>query len=139
MAEPASCGRPTCAKCSVPPDPWHRLIGRPYQVRAVLADARLWSPLVKVRGASQANPTARSTAASSSAERSVDANESLPAIELRGVSKDYGTEVHALHDMNLTIDAGEFVTLLGPSGSGKTTLLMIIAGFEQPTQGQVLA
>lgn len=44
----------------------------------------------------------------------------------------------AVDDINLQIDAGELITLLGPSGCGKTTILRMIAGFETPTEGQVL-
>lgn len=44
---------------------------------------------------------------------------------------------HALVDVNLTIRANEFFTLLGPSGCGKTTLLRLIAGFDQPTAGEI--
>jgi putative spermidine/putrescine transport system ATP-binding protein len=72
-------------------------------------------------------------------EPSLGATESSPAIALRGVCKEYGREVRALDDVNLSVHAGEFVTLLGPSGSGKTTLLMILAGFESPSRGQVFA
>jgi spermidine/putrescine ABC transporter ATP-binding subunit len=68
-----------------------------------------------------------------------DVVETPHAVELRGVSKRYGRDVHALQDIHLHVRPGEFVTLLGPSGSGKTTLLMVIAGFENPTQGQVFA
>jgi putative spermidine/putrescine transport system ATP-binding protein len=59
------------------------------------------------------------------------------SLELTQVGKSYGS-VTALHPTDLTIEAGEFLTLLGPSGSGKTTLLMTIAGFVEPSQGHIL-
>jgi putative spermidine/putrescine transport system ATP-binding protein len=62
----------------------------------------------------------------------------IPAISLRGVRKEFSGGVVAVHDLDLDIAEGEFVTLLGPSGSGKTTVLRLIAGFEQPTAGTVL-
>ena len=43
-----------------------------------------------------------------------------------------------VENLDLGIAKGEFVSLLGPSGSGKTTLLMMLAGFEQPTSGNIL-
>ncbi len=46
-------------------------------------------------------------------------------------------EVHAVRDVNITIERGEFTALAGPSGSGKTTLLNLIGGLTRPTQGQV--
>jgi NitT/TauT family transport system ATP-binding protein len=49
-----------------------------------------------------------------------------------------GRMVHAIQDLSLDIECGEFVTVIGPSGCGKTTLLNILAGFEQPSAGQVL-
>jgi putative ABC transport system ATP-binding protein len=62
-----------------------------------------------------------------------------PAIELRDVHKRYGTvaAVDALQDMSLTIDGGEFVSLVGPSGSGKTTLLHVMGALLRPTSGTV--
>ena len=59
------------------------------------------------------------------------------AIELIHVRKTFG-EVVAVDDVDLSIDDGEFFSLLGPSGSGKTTVLRMIAGFEEPTAGAIL-
>lgn len=56
-----------------------------------------------------------------------------PLLSLRGIDKYYG-DIHALHDINLDIAAGEVVVLLGPSGCGKSTLLRCINGLE-PIQG----
>jgi spermidine/putrescine transport system ATP-binding protein len=58
-------------------------------------------------------------------------------VTLQGVNHWFGTH-HALRDIALTIDAGEYVTLLGPSGCGKTTLLSVLGGFVNPAQGRVL-
>lgn len=58
-------------------------------------------------------------------------------IELRGISKSFG-DYQALRETNITIQNGEFLTLLGPSGCGKTTLLRLISGFEKPDKGRVL-
>ena len=57
-------------------------------------------------------------------------------IELEHVTKRFGDFV-AVKDMNLTIKKGEFFSLLGPSGCGKTTTLRMVAGFEQPTEGEI--
>ena len=59
-------------------------------------------------------------------------------IEVKGVSKVYGTDVVALKDINLDFQAGQLTSLLGPSGCGKTTLLKIIAGLLPATQGDIL-
>jgi spermidine/putrescine transport system ATP-binding protein len=57
-------------------------------------------------------------------------------IELKSVSKKFG-EYQALHETNLSIKNGEFITLLGPSGCGKTTLLRLISGLELPDTGKI--
>ena len=63
-------------------------------------------------------------------------------VELRHISKIYkdpktGKDFYAVHDVDLTIAPGSFVTLLGPSGCGKTTTLRMIAGFESPDEGEI--
>jgi len=58
------------------------------------------------------------------------------ALALRGLTKRYGTFV-AVDDVSLSVERGQFLTLLGPSGSGKTTILMCIAGFVEPSAGSV--
>ncbi len=58
-------------------------------------------------------------------------------IRLKGVSKDYKNSVHALKDINLTIENGEFVYIIGPTGSGKSTMIKLLDGEEIPTTGEV--
>jgi len=58
-------------------------------------------------------------------------------LALNNLSKAFGTSV-AVHDFSLTVERGEFISLLGPSGCGKTTVLRMVAGFEQPGQGSVV-
>ncbi|MDO6805986.1 ATP-binding cassette domain-containing protein, partial [Wenyingzhuangia sp. 1_MG-2023] len=58
-------------------------------------------------------------------------------INLSDVCKSYDGRDYVVYDLNLTINKGEFVSLLGPSGSGKTTTLMMLAGFETPSQGEI--
>jgi len=63
-----------------------------------------------------------------------------PIIDLRSVNKSYKTAVGdypALKDINLQIDAGEFVSIIGKSGSGKSTLLNMITGIDRPNTGEV--
>ena len=67
-------------------------------------------------------------------------SETLPAIELTGVVKEFhsgGEVIIAVRGLDLAIRQGEFFSMLGPSGCGKTTTMRIIAGFEEPTRGVV--
>jgi putative ABC transport system ATP-binding protein len=64
----------------------------------------------------------------------------MSVLEMRRVSRTYGqgaAEVHALHDVELTVRAGETVAVMGPSGSGKSTLLTIAGTLEDATSGEV--
>ena len=60
----------------------------------------------------------------------------MSKIELQHIDKFYG-ENHVLRDINLTIEDGDFMTLLGPSGCGKTTTLRVISGLEKPQNGKM--
>ncbi len=67
----------------------------------------------------------------------MNAEDRKPSVELRSVTKRFD-EVTAVDRLSLDIAEGEFFTLLGPSGCGKTTTLRVVAGFEEPTEGDVL-
>ncbi len=62
-----------------------------------------------------------------------------PVVHLEGVVKDYGEEVvtRVLHEIDFTLERGEFAALIGPSGSGKSTLLNILGLLDRPTAGRV--
>ena len=63
-----------------------------------------------------------------------------PTIEAKGLHLTFETNdgpVHALQDVNLDINKGDFVSFIGPSGCGKTTFLRCIAGLEAPTSGEI--
>lgn len=65
----------------------------------------------------------------------------MSIIRVIGVNKVYNPEtvpVHALTDVNLEFERGEFTAIVGPSGCGKTTLLNMIGGLDTPTTGQVI-
>jgi spermidine/putrescine transport system ATP-binding protein len=65
-----------------------------------------------------------------------NAGVAAPLLEVRAVAKRFGAH-EVLRTISLNIAAGEFITLLGESGSGKTTMLRLIAGFEQPSSGEL--
>ncbi len=58
-------------------------------------------------------------------------------LELEGITKYFG-QVTAVDHISLSVERGEFLTLLGPSGCGKTTILRMVAGFESPNEGNIL-
>ncbi|MGF6177918.1 ABC transporter ATP-binding protein [Ensifer sp. 4252] len=58
-------------------------------------------------------------------------------VNFKNVGKTYDGKSQAVRHLDLEIQEGEFLTFLGPSGSGKTTTLMMLAGFEQPTNGEI--
>ena len=62
----------------------------------------------------------------------------MAKIELKNLSKTYIKKIEALHDINFTIEDGQFFVLLGPSGAGKTTTLRCIAGLEKIDNGSIL-
>ena len=61
----------------------------------------------------------------------------MARIELNSLRKEFGRSVVAVRDLELTIEDGEFLVMVGPSGCGKTTTLRMIAGFEDPTAGDI--
>ncbi len=61
----------------------------------------------------------------------------IPALSAQSIDMRYPNGTVALDDVNLTIQSGEFISLLGPSGCGKSTLLKMFAGLENPSQGQL--
>ncbi|MEM9539147.1 MAG: ABC transporter ATP-binding protein [Cyanobacteria bacterium P01_E01_bin.42] len=62
----------------------------------------------------------------------------MATLKLQSLRKQFAPNVVPVKDISLTVEDGEFLTLLGPSGCGKSTLLRLIAGLEQPTAGQIV-
>jgi len=59
-----------------------------------------------------------------------------PILRIRGLNKTYG-KFTALHDIDIDVPGGEFLTIVGPSGSGKTTLIKLLVGMEDQTRGEI--
>ncbi len=62
----------------------------------------------------------------------------MAKLELYNLKKQFSSKVIPVKDVSLTVDDGEFLSLLGPSGCGKSTLLRLIAGLEYPTEGKII-
>ncbi|MBS0237135.1 MAG: ABC transporter ATP-binding protein [Proteobacteria bacterium] len=87
------------------------------------------------------SPVGHRVAPTLSASVSASETASRELVGVRGVTKTFGAGVssfNALEGVSVSIKRNEFFTLLGPSGCGKTTLLRLLAGFDQPTSGQIL-
>ena len=65
-----------------------------------------------------------------------DSTQPMEQIKIRGIKKSYGKEM-AVQELDLTVNPGDFLTILGPSGCGKTTMLRAIAGLEEPDEGEI--
>lgn len=60
-----------------------------------------------------------------------------PLVQIKNINKFYGKN-HVVKDLSIDVQEGEFLTILGSSGSGKSTTLRMVAGFEQPTTGEIM-
>jgi putative spermidine/putrescine transport system ATP-binding protein len=65
-----------------------------------------------------------------------ETSNAMAYLTLSNISKQFG-DTYAVHDFDLDMEKGEFVSFLGPSGCGKTTTLRMVAGFETPTNGTI--
>nr|WP_233555123.1 ABC transporter ATP-binding protein [Deinococcus sp. RM] len=87
------------------------------------------------------SPTPQTSAAQTSPAQVSPTPNEPPIVSIRDLQKVFpvpGGETVALKDANLSIQKGEFISLIGPSGCGKTTLLRLMADLEQPTGGELL-
>jgi putative ABC transport system ATP-binding protein len=88
-----------------------------------------------------AETTEGTTAEEPTASESTAPEDETPPLQLIGVTREYdggGETVRALIDVDLTVEAGEFVAVVGPSGSGKSTMLNTLGLLDTPTSGEVL-
>jgi ABC-type Fe3+/spermidine/putrescine transport system ATPase subunit/ABC-type spermidine/putrescine transport system permease subunit II len=113
---------------------------------AVLVMAVLYLWRLRPAPAAPANPDALAMQASGAAAPAIVRREKGEAsgegaqgvgIQFDGLTKHYGSQA-AVDNVSLSIEPGEFLSILGPSGSGKTTVLMLVAGFVAPTAGRLL-
>jgi spermidine/putrescine transport system ATP-binding protein len=112
--------------------------GRGHGVSVVIVP--VWSNR-RIDRLSLSGETMADTRVQTGARPATSDEDGLAAIELVGVEKEFtggGHDVRAVEHVDLQIAEGEFFALLGPSGCGKTTTLRMIAGFEEPTSGQIL-
>ena len=77
------------------------------------------------------------TASAAANQRQAPLSMPRPLLVLEGIEKRFGG-AQVLHGIDLTINDGEFLTVLGASGSGKTTVLRLIGGFTEPSAGRIL-
>ncbi|ARP79807.1 ABC transporter ATP-binding protein [Bordetella genomosp. 8] len=71
-------------------------------------------------------------------QTSMAAAPAIPAVQARRAMMDFGGAEPALVDVDLTLEEGEFLSIVGPSGCGKSTLLKLISGLERPSGGEIL-
>ena len=97
---------------------------------------------VRTKGVRTKRSKGRTDSTARTEQRTEQGMDGMPELLIRtvGLSKVYGTgetAVHALHDMNLAVEEGEFFAIMGPSGCGKSTLLNLLGALDQPTSGEV--
>ena len=108
------------------------------ELKAAPAEAKPQPPDVQVKEAVFAEGDAKIPEPDAEPAVAPEPGGPVPFVRFHGVRKTYDGIALVVKDLNLDIEKGEFLTLLGPSGSGKTTTLLMLAGFEVPTEGDIL-